>query len=158
MAMLTTTSPEILDALSFEAPYPAAVMPTAQIRPLFDSRVPAGFPSPAADYVEKGLDLNTYLISNPASTFFFRVKGDSMKNAHIFDGDVVLVDRGVDPKHRHIVLAVVNHEYTVKRLHKRASVVELRAENPDYPPIRFKDFDELMIWGVIIGTVRRFIV
>lgn len=156
--MLTPTSPKILDSLSFEAPYPAAAMPPAQIRPLFSSRVPAGFPSPAADYVEKGLDLNTYLISNPASTFFFRVQGDSMKNAHIFDGDVVLVDRAVDPKHRHIVLAVVNHEYTVKRLHKRAGVIELRAENLDYPPLRFQDCDELVIWGVIIGTVRRFTV
>lgn len=156
--MLATSSPKILDLLSFEAPYPTTAMPSAQLRPLFGSRVPAGFPSPAADYVEKGLDLNTYMISNPASTFFFRVQGDSMKNAHIFDGDVVLVDRAVDARHRHIVLAVVNHEYTVKRLHKRAGVVELRAENPDYPPIRFQDFDELVIWGVIIGTVRRFIV
>ena len=109
-----------------------------------------------ADYVEKGLDLNTYLISHPASTFFFRVQGDSMKNAHIFDGDIVLVDRSIDPKHRHIVLAVVNNEYTVKRLYKRAGIVELRAENLDYSPIRFQDCDELTIWGVVIGTVRRF--
>jgi DNA polymerase V len=150
--------PQIADLISLESPQPAILMPPAQICPLYGSRIPAGFPSPAADYVEKGLDLNTFMIANPASTFYFRVQGDSMKNAHIFDGDIVPVDRSIDPKHRHIVLAVVNNEYTVKRLYKRAGVIELRAENPDYPPIRFQDFDELTIWGVVIGTVRRFIV
>jgi DNA polymerase V len=148
----------MVDLVSLDSPQPVAALPPAQIRPIFHSRVPAGFPSPAADYVETGLDLNTYLVLHPASTFFFRVQGDSMKNAHIFDGDIVLVDRSIDPKHRHIVLAVVNNEYTVKRLYKRAGVIELRAENLDYAPIGFKDFDELTIWGSVIGTVRRFIV
>lgn len=136
---------------------PAAHAPEAVVRPLFRSRVAAGFPSPATDYIEQGLDLNTYLIRNKAATFYFRVKGDSMIGARIHDGDLLVVDRSIHAKHGHIVLAVVDSEYTVKRLYTRGGVVELRAENPTYPPIRFSNDQELQIWGVVIGTVCKFL-
>ncbi|MGG7056287.1 LexA family protein [Nitrosomonas sp. ANs5] len=130
--------------------------PVACRLPLLQHRVPAGFPSPADEYVENCLDLNTYLIRNRAATFFFRVAGDSMTGAHIHDGDMLIVDRSIEPRHGHIVLAVINNEYTVKRLYSVAGVVELHAENPAYPPIRFQEHEELQVWGVVVGTVARF--
>lgn len=124
--------------------------------PFFQSKISAGFPSPADDYREESLDLNHYLIAHKASTFVFTVKGDSMLAAGILDGDKLVVDRAIEPKHNHIVIAVVNTEYTVKRLFKWRGVVELRAENSAYKTIQFKDNDELMIWGVVVGVLRKF--
>jgi DNA polymerase V len=124
--------------------------------PLLLQRIPAGFPSPADEYAETALDLNTYLVRNQTATFFFRVIGDSMTGAHIHDGDLLVVDRSIEPRHGHIVLAVINSEYTVKRLHSMNGVIELRAENPAYPPIRFREHDELQVWGVVTGAVSRF--
>ncbi|PTR04672.1 DNA polymerase V [Nitrosomonas nitrosa] len=137
---------------------PAAIDPAVCILPLLLHRVPAGFPSPADEYVEKGLDLNTYLVRNKVATYFFRVVGDSMTGAHIHDGDMLVVDRSIEPKHGHIVLAVINNEYTVKRLYACDGVVELHAENPAYPPIRCKEHEELQVWGVVVGTIARFAV
>lgn len=135
---------------------PAEFDPAECVLPLLQHHVPAGFPSPADEYVEKGLDLNTYLVRNKVATYFFRVVGDSMVGAHIHDGDMLVVDRSIEPKHGHIVLAVVNNEYTVKRLYVCEGVVELHAENSAYPPIRFREDEELQVWGVVVGTVARF--
>lgn len=119
-------------------------------------RISAGFPSPAADYAEDGLDLNDYLVRNKPASFMFTVKGDSMINAGIVEGDKVIVDRSVNAKSKDIVVAVVNGEYTIKRLYKDSSKVELRPENPAYQPIVFKEGSELEIWGVVVGVVRRY--
>ncbi|SFI82383.1 LexA family transcriptional regulator [Nitrosomonas sp. Nm34] len=126
--------------------------------PLLQFRIPAGFPSPAEDYKQKSLDINDYLVRNKASTYFFRVVGDSMTGAHIHDGDMLVVDRSIKPKHGHIVLAVINNEYTVKRLYSHNGVIELHAANPAYPPIRFRENEELQVWGVVVETFARFIV
>ncbi len=120
-------------------------------------RIPTGFPSLADEYVEKGLDFNSYLVRNKAATYFFQVVGDSMIGAHIHDGDMLVVDHSVEPKHEHIVWAVINNEYTVKRLHACDSVIEVHVENPVYSPIRFKEDEELQVWGGG-GTVARFTV
>jgi DNA polymerase V len=82
--------------------------------PLLQYRIPAGFPLPAEGYAEKGLDISDYLVRNKVSTYFFRVVGDSMVGARIHDSDMLVVDRSIKPKHGHIVLAVINNEYTVK--------------------------------------------
>jgi DNA polymerase V len=119
-------------------------------------RISAGFPSPAADYAEEGLDLNDYLVRNKPASFMFTVKGDSMINAGIVEGDKVIVDRSVNAKNQDIVVAVVNGEYTIKRLYKNASKVELHPDNPAYQPILFKEGSELEIWGVVVGVVRRY--
>ena len=119
-------------------------------------RVPAGFPSPADDYVEKRLDINEHLVRHPAATFLFDVTGDSMMLAGILDGDKVVVDRSIEPADRHIVVALVRGERTLKRLFRRGTRVELRPENPAYKPIVFNDGDELEIWGVVVGVVRRY--
>ncbi len=131
---------------------------TAAVRalPFFLSRVPAGFPSPADDYLEGELDLNDLLIKHPAATFYVRLTGDSMIKAGLFDGDILVVDRAVKARHRHIVVAVIDGEMTVKRLFSRTGRVELHSENPDYPPIIIAEGRELLIWGVVIGSVRQF--
>ena len=123
---------------------------------LLAHRMSAGFPSPAADYAEDGLDLNDYLIRNKPATFMFTVRGDSMIGASIEDGDKVLVDRALTPKSRDIIVAVVDGEYTIKRLYKSRGHVELRPENPHYTPIVLKDGTDLQTWGVVVGVVRRY--
>ncbi|MFB0914889.1 MAG: translesion error-prone DNA polymerase V autoproteolytic subunit [Burkholderiaceae bacterium] len=123
---------------------------------LLTHRISAGFPSPATDYMEDGLDLNDYLVRNKPATFLFTVKGDSMIGASIEADDKVVVDRARTPKHGDIVVAVVDGEYTLKRLYKRPPRVELHAENPAYSPIVFRDGNELVVWGVVVGMVRRY--
>ncbi len=119
-------------------------------------RISAGFTSPAGDYVEDGLDLHDYLVRNKPSTFMFSVKGDSMLGASIESGDKVVVDRAQHPRHNDIVIAVVDGEYTIKRLFKNQGRVELHPENPSYQPIVFNDGEELQVWGVVVGLVRRY--
>lgn len=118
-------------------------------------KVPAGFPSPAADYVYKSIDLNEHLIRNKEATFVFKVKGDSMTGVGIYEGDELLVDRSIEARHGHIVIAILNGELTVKRLHQRGGVVKLIAENPRYPAIVLKDGQELMVWGVVTRNLPK---
>jgi len=119
-------------------------------------KIAAGFPSPASDYLEPGLDLNEYLVPNKAASFLFTVTGESMVGAGIMDGDKVVVDRSLTPVHGKIVIAVVNAEYTLKRLFHFNGRLELRSENPAYAPIRIGEGSELEIWGVVVGVVRRY--
>lgn len=133
-------------------PHPA---PPVRTLPLFGSRVAAGFPSPADDYLEGHLDLNRYLIDDTAACFMVRVSGDSMLDAGIHDGDLLVVNRSLPVRHGHIVLAVVNGEFTVKRLHQRDGRTALLPENPAYPPIEIGPGQELQVWGVVSACVRR---
>jgi DNA polymerase V len=123
--------------------------------PLYESRVPAGFPSPANEYLGDTLDLNQYLIANPTATFFARVEGDSMIGAGIYEGDLLVVDRSRTAGHNDIVIAAVDNEFTVKRLDTRDGI-RLVAENPDYAPICLSGEREMLIWGVVTGLVRKF--
>lgn len=123
--------------------------------PLGVAKVSAGFPSPAADYEDKRLDINGYLVRNAVSTFFFPVQGDSMQGAEIFDGDILVVDKSVEPQHGHIVVAFVDGERLVKRLYKRGGRVALIAENPAYPPIQVTGEMEMIVWGVVVGKFKR---
>jgi len=135
---------------------PAQVNALPLVRPYIDVVLPAGFPSPAAEYIEQPLDLHEYLIRNATATFYFRVSGNSMTGARIFDGDMLIVDRSIPPQHGHIVVASVNGEFTVKRLYRRAGIVELRPENPAFTTIQFSDGEEMQVWGVVIGTFCKF--
>ena len=123
---------------------------------LLSHRISAGFPSPAADYAEEGLDLNHYLVQNKPATFMVTVKGDSMMGAGICDGDKVVVDKALKPKHKDIVVAVVDGEYTIKRLYQLRGRIELQPENPSYQPITFNEGKELQIWGVVVVVVRKY--
>ena len=105
-----------------------------------------------------GLDANAYLIRHRAASFYFTVEGDSMRGAGILDGDKVLVDRAVEPKDGHIVVAVVNGAYLLRRLHCRGKTIELHADHPGYAPMRVKADEECQIWGVVAGVVRRYTV
>lgn len=123
--------------------------------PIGATPVSAGFPSPAEDYAQRRLDINEYLIRNPVSTFFFTVKGDSMQEADIFEGDILVVDRSIEPAHGHIVVAFLNGERLVKRLSIRDGNVSLLAGNSEYPPLTLKGENQLEVWGVAIGKFKR---
>ena len=125
-----------------------------QYLPLYGHKVSAGFPSPADDYVEGKLDLNQLLIQNKSATFCLRVKGDSMINAGIHDGDIIVVDRSVKAVGRSVVVAVIDGELMVKRLVYINGIAELHAENPKYTPILLKESQELTIWGVVTNAVH----
>ena len=130
--------------------------PSALSLPLYGSRIAAGFPSPADDHQEDSLDLNEHLVKHPAATFFVRVEGDSMTGAGIHHGDLLVVDRAIEPRPGHIVVAVVNGELTVKRLEARNGKLWLMPENPDYPPLEIREGMEFLIWGVVAHAVRSF--
>ncbi len=144
-----------MNSVAISHPQPLHVSDTKVWLEVCAWKVSAGFPSPAADHTRKELDLNEHLIRNREATFIFRVKGDSMIGIGIYDGDELIVDRSIDAKHGNIVLAVLNNEFTVKRLHRRGGVVKLIAENPIYPPITVKDGEELEIWGVVTRNLHK---
>lgn len=129
--------------------------PVSLKRPIFSSSVPAGFPSPADDYIEGQLDLNEYFVPHPSATFYVRVTGESMTGAGILPGDILIVDRSLDAAHDSVVIAVVDNELTVKRLYRKNGRIELRPENPAYPIIQFDQEMELIIWGVVSGVTRK---
>jgi len=123
--------------------------------PYFLNRVRVGWPSPADDYVERPIDLNEYLIKNPAATYFVRVSGDSMIDAYIGNGAILVVDRSVEPKHKSIVVAAINGSYACKRLLTKPKVC-LASENSKYAPIFIKENEELEIAGVVIAAINTY--
>ena len=122
--------------------------------PLFMARIPAGFPSPADDYVDGTLDLNELLVRHPAATFFVRVSGDSMTGAGIHSGDVLVVDRAESARNRSVIIAALNGELTVKRLVREGGRVCLVSENPDYPPMEVTGETQFEVWGVVVHVIR----
>ena len=125
--------------------------------PLLNDSVSAGFPSPADDYTEENIDLNEHLISNPFSTFFLRVKGDSMINAGIKDKDLIIVDKSLIAKPGNIVIAMIDGEFTIKRLSIKNDELYLKAENHNYPDFRFKNHIDVQIWGVVIYSIHSYL-
>ena len=117
--------------------------------------VPAGYPSTLTDQTKELVNINGYLIHNEIATYIFRVKGNAMIDAGIFDSDVLVVDRSIEPKHNDIVLATLNEEFIVKRLHKRAGVIKLVSENSIYPPIVIKVSDDFAVWGVVTNSIHK---
>ena len=130
--------------------------PVKQLIPIFTSRVQAGFPSPADDHLEDTLDLNTHLIHHKEATFFVKAQGESMIGAGIHQGDILIVDKSLSPKSGKIVIAVVDGEFTVKRLHKYKGNITLKAENSEFEDIKIKGTDELIIWGVVTSVIHQY--
>lgn len=124
------------------------------VLPIYEGHVPAGFPSPAEDYLESQLDLNEYLVRNKAATFLMWVEGDSMNGAGIFHGDLIVVDRAAEPVSGSIVVAAVNGEHTVKRLRRAAGCVWLEPANPAFRPICIDCDAELHVFGVVQYSVH----
>ena len=125
--------------------------------PLLSDSISAGFPSPADDYTEENIDLNEHLISNPFSTFFLRVKGDSMLNAGIKDKDLIIVDKSLRAKPGNIVIAMIDGEFTIKRLSIKNNELYLKAEHHNYPDFRFKNYIDVQIWGVVIYSIHSYL-
>lgn len=115
----------------------------------------AGFPSPADDYLEERLSLDKYLIKNPSSTFFVRVEGDSMIGAGIYPDDILIVDRSLEARSGDVVVAVLDNEFTVKRLIKSSKHALLKPENPAYPAIKVDEDSNFMIWGVVTNVIHK---
>jgi DNA polymerase V len=122
--------------------------------PLFAFRVPAGFPSPAQDHLEREISLDEILQIRAPHTYLVRSGGDSMIRAGIHDGDLLVVDRSSEAQTGDVIIAAVNGEPTVKRLVKEGDQVVLRAENPKYPPRYILEGDELLVWGVVRYSIR----
>lgn len=141
----------------------AMLNPPELYRPIYSGKVSAGlsrFPSPAQDYEQEELDLNKHLVKNPPATFYYNVGADydSMIDVGILPKALLIVDRSINPKSSHIVLAVVDGEKVVKRFYKWRNVVELRSENKEknYPPVVFSEGQELVIEGVVTSNVNQF--
>ena len=123
--------------------------------------IKAGFPSPAQDYVENGIDLNRELVKNPSSTFFGRARGSSMEGAGIFDGDLLIIDKSLEPYEGAVAVCFIDGEFTLKRIHfEREGVkvvaVWLQPENDSYSPIKVTEENQFIIWGIVTHSVRSF--
>jgi DNA polymerase V len=122
---------------------------------LYHERAQAGFPSPAEDYIDCALDLNEYLIKHPSATFFVRVHGDSMKGAGIFHDDILIVDRALEARDQSVVLAILDGEFTVKRLNIRGTKTYLLPENKHYMPIEITEGNDFQVWGIVTNVIHR---
>lgn len=123
--------------------------------PAFLSPVQAGFPSPADDYIENKLDLNSLVIKHPTATFFVRVEGESMRDADIHSGDILVVDRSIEAANGKIVVAIVNGEFTVKRFVMDKSGAFLVPENPKYPTFKIEEGSDFQVWGVVTYVIHK---
>ncbi len=123
---------------------------------LLKNRVNAGFPSPAEDLGAKRIDLTQLLITHPQATYFLRASGHSMEEAGISDKDILVVDRAIKPRHNHVVVAVVDGDFTVKRLYQRAGRVKLKAANPTFADIVPKEGQTIEVWGVVTSSIKQF--
>jgi len=123
--------------------------------PFFLANVPAGFPTPAEDYIDKTLDLNELLIAHPAATFFVRVAGDSMQGAGISSGDILIVDRALEAVNGKIVVAIINGEFTVKRIQFCPEKILLIPENLNYPILELSPESDFQVWGVVTYVIHQ---
>ena len=135
-------------------PVPVADVPVEILQAA--SRVCAGFPSPAEDLGAQRIDLTKVLIKHPQATYLLKASGNSMMEAGIFDDDILVVDRAIKPRHGHIVVAVVDGDFTVKKLYQRAGQLKLKAANPTFADITPRDGQEIVVWGVVTATIKQF--
>lgn len=127
--------------------------------PYAEAGVQAGFPSPAQDYVDRSLDFNRELIAHPSATFYAKVVGRSMIDAGISEGDIVVIDRAVEPRQNDIVVAFINGEFTMKYIdfsEIRKKRIWLRPGNADFPPIKVTDAEDFRVWGVVVKVIKNF--
>lgn len=124
--------------------------------PLAEDGVSAGFPSPADDFLDLSIDLNEEYIRNKSATFFARVKGDSMKDAGISEGDLLIVDKSLEPKNNKIAVCFIDGEFTVKRITIEKDLIWLVAENKRYAPIKVTKDNDFIIWGIVTNVIKSF--
>jgi len=122
--------------------------------PLISSGISAGFPSPALDFIDLSIDLNKHLIKHPSSTFYGRVKGESMKDAGINDGDLLVIDKSLEPKNGKIAVCYIDGEFTIKRIKTDKDCCWLMPANENYKPIQVTADNDFLIWGIVIHVIK----
>ena len=128
---------------------------TALTLPMVEAGISAGFPSPALDFVDKSIDLNRHLVKHPSATFYGRVKGDSLKNAGITDGDLLVIDKSLEPTNGKIAVCYIDGEFTAKRIQISANEILLVPENEAYKPIRIEKENDFLIWGIVTHVIKK---
>lgn len=123
--------------------------------PLVDAFISAGFPSPADDYLEAKLDLNQLLIQNPSSTFFARVRGNSMVDVGINDGDILIIDKSLEPKRNSVLVCFIDGEFTVKKVMKTNGDFYLMPQNKEFEPIKVNKDSDFRLWGVVTYCIHK---
>ena len=123
--------------------------------PFVESGISAGFPSPADDFLDVSIDLNKALIQNPSATFYGRVKGDSMIDAGMNDGDLLIIDKSLEPEDGKIAVCFIDGEFTVKRIKIESDVIWLMAENKKYSPIKVTSDNDFIIWGIVTTVIKK---
>ena len=134
----------------------AAKVDTSLELPMVDEAIKAGFPSPASDFLDLSIDLNKELIKRPNSTFYGRVKGESMKNVGINDGDLLIIDKSLEPTNGKIAICFIDGEFTLKRIKIEKNYCLLIPENEDFKPIKVTEDNNFIIWGILIHVVKSF--
>lgn len=124
--------------------------------PLMANEISAGFPSPALDFIDQSIDFNRHLIKHPAATFCGRVKGVSLKNAGIDNGDLLIIDRSLEPINGKIAVCYIDGEFTAKRIKIAKNEVWLMPENEDYQPIKVTEENNFLIWGIVTHVIKNF--
>lgn len=132
----------------------SAITETDLDLPFVDGGISAGFPSPALDFVDAKIDLNKHLIKHPSATFYGRVKGHSLKNAGIDDGDLLVIDRSLEPTSGKIAVCYIDGEFTAKRIKKTKTEVWLLPENEEYPPIKIEEDNNFIVWGIVTHVIK----
>ena len=135
---------------------PIAFSGSPLIAQLLQNRVCAGFPSPAEDLGAQRIDLTQVLVVHQQATYFIRASVHSMIEAGIFDNDIIVVDRAIKPRHNHVVVAIVDGDFTVKHLYQRAGRIKLKAANPTFPDIVPKEGQTIEVWGVVTSSIKQF--
>ncbi|MDF1611627.1 LexA family protein [Stygiobacter electus] len=124
--------------------------------PVVNSGISAGFPSPALDFVDISIDLNKHLIKHPSATFYGRVKGHSLKNAGIDDGDLLIIDRSLEPQNGKIAVCYIDGEFTAKRIKIKKDEIWLMPENENYAPIKVGKDNDFLVWGIVTHVIKSF--
>lgn len=124
--------------------------------PVVDAGISAGFPSPALDFVDISIDLNKHLIKHPSATFYGRVKGHSLKNAGIDDGDLLIIDRSLEPQNGKIAVCYIDGEFTAKRIKIKKNEIWLMPENENYSPIKVEKENDFLVWGIVTHVIKSF--
>lgn len=122
--------------------------------PFVENGISAGFPSPADDFLDISIDLNKEFVKNPSTTFYGRVKGDSMINAGLSSGDLLIIDKSLEPIDNKIAVCFIDGEFTVKRIKIEKDIVWLVAENENYKPIKVTSDNDFLIWGIVTTVIK----
>lgn len=132
----------------------SAITETSLALPVVSEGISAGFPSPALDFVDLTIDLNKHLVKHPSATFYGRVKGMSMKNAGISDGDLLVIDKSLEPSNGKIAVCYIDGEFTLKRIKISKKEVWLVPENDDFKPTKITEENNFLIWGIVTHVIK----